>query len=276
MAINLASKYSNKVDERFTLRSLTDGIGLNTDYEWSGVKTVTVYGIDNATMNNYTRTGTARYGTPTELGDTKQDLTLSKDRSFTNTIDKGNNTEQMMVKNAGRFLARQTNEVIIPEIDAYRLAVWSAAAIANSHTATEASSATNAYAEFLTAQAALDEDKIPVIGRICFVTPAYHNFLKQDDSFVKGSDIGQKMLINGQVGEVDGVKIIKAPSSYFPANHSFILMHPKCSVSPKKLEDYKIHQDPPGISGHLIEGRLIYDCFVLDQKKNAIYAHKIA
>jgi N4-gp56 family major capsid protein len=276
MAINLATKYSNKVDERFSIKSLTEGIGLNKDYDWSGVKTVTVYGIDNATMNNYTRTGVSRYGTPTELTDTTKDYSLSKDRSFSTTIDKGNNTEQLMIKSAGKFLSRQTNEVIIPEIDIYRLAVWSAAGIANSHTAAEATTASNAYVQFLAAQAALDEDKVPVTGRICFVTPAYHNFLKQDSSFIQASDMAQKMLINGQVGEVDGVKIVKAPSSYFPANHSFILMHPKCSISPKKLEDYNVHENPPGISGHLIEGRIIYDCFVLEQKKNAIYVHTTA
>jgi hypothetical protein len=276
MAINLASKYSNKVDERFTLKSFTEGIGLNTEYDWAGVKTISVYSIDNASMNNYTRSGVARYGTPTELGDTKVDYTLSKDRSFSTTIDKGNNTEQLMIKSAGKFLSRQTNEVIVPEIDVYRIATWSAAAIANSHTDNTAVTASNAYLMLLNAQAALDEDKVPVTGRICFATPAYFNFLKQDSTFIKTSDISQKMLINGQVGEVDGVKIVKVPSTYFPADHAFVLMHPKCSVSPKKLEDYKVHQDPPGISGHLIEGRLIYDCFVLEQKKNAIWAHKVA
>ncbi len=276
MAINLASKYSSNVDERFSLLSVTENIGLNKEYDWSGVKTVTVYEVDTAPMNNYSRTGTARYGEAGELGDGKNDYTLSKDRSFTYTIDRGNATEQLMIKKAGSTLARQIKEVVVPEIDAYRLAAWSTAAIANSHTATAAVDASNAYVKFLAAQEALDEDKVPQSGRICFVTPAYYNFLKQDDTFIKSGDMSQKMLINGQVGEVDGVKIIKVPSSYFPANHGFILMHPKCSVSPKKLEDYKTHDNPPGINGWLVEGRLIYDCFVLDAKKDALYAHKIA
>lgn len=275
MAINLASKYSSNVDERFSLLSVTENIGLNSEYDWAGVKTVTVYNVDTAAMNNYTRSGTTRYGTPAELGDAKTDYTLSKDRSFTYTIDRGNATEQLMIKKAGSTLARQIKEVVVPEIDVYRLAAWSAAAIANSHTDTTAITASNAYVKFLLGQEALDEDKVPQTGRICFVTPAYYNFLKQDNSFIQASDIAQKMLINGQVGEVDGVRIIKVPSSYFPANHGFILLHPKCSVSPKKLEDYKTHDNPPGINGWLVEGRVIYDCFVLEAKKNAIYAHKI-
>lgn len=276
MAINLASKYSNKVDERFSLLSLTENIGLNKEYDWAGVKTVTVYNVDTAAMNDYSRTGTARYGAAAELGDAKTDYTLAKDRSFTYTIDRGNHTEQLMIKESGKALARQMKEVVVPEIDVYRLAAWSAAAIANGHTATAAITASNAYVKFLDAQAALDEDKVSMEGRICYATPAYYNFLKQDSTFIKASDIAQKMLINGQVGEVDGVKIIKAPSSYFPASHAFVLMHPKCSISPKKLEDYKTHDNPPGINGWLTEGRVIYDCFVLTAKKNALYAHKIA
>jgi hypothetical protein len=276
VAINLASKYSSNVDERFSLLSVTENIGLNKEYDWSGVKTVTVYSVDTVAMGNYSRTGTTRYGTPEELGDTKKDYTLSKDRSFTYTIDRGNASEQLMIKKAGSTLARQIKEVVVPEIDAYRLAAWSTVAVANSHTATAAVTADNAYVKFLDAQEALDEDKVPQAGRICFVTPAYYNFLKQDDTFIKSGDLSQKMLINGQVGEVDGVKIIKIPSSYLPTNHAFILMHPKCSVSPKKLEDYKTHDNPPGINGWLVEGRLIYDCFVLEAKKDAIFAHKIA
>ena len=40
--------------------------------------------------------------------------------------------------------------------------------------------------------------------------------------------------------------------------------------APVKLTEYKIHTDAPGISGWLVEGRIRYDAFVLDQKKPAI------
>ena len=276
MAVNLASKYSKKVDERFSLLSVTENIGLNKDYDWNGVKTVTVYNIDTVAMGDYTRTGTSRYGTPTELGDTKTDYTLSKDRAFTFTIDRGNYTEQLMVKEAGKALARQIKEVVVPEIDIYRLNAWAIAAEANNHFETQEITNSNAYSCFLNAQEALDEAKVPQTGRICYVTPKFYNLLKQDDSFIKAGDLSQKMPINGQVGEVDGVKIIKIPSSYFPSNMALLLIWPRCSVSPKKLEDYKTHNNPPGINGWLIEGRIIYDCFVLEAKKDAIFVHKTA
>lgn len=249
MAVNLATKYSKRVDERFSLESLTENIGLNKEYDWTGVKTVTVYNINTAPMNSYSRQGINRYGDPAELQDITTDYSLSQDRSFTYTIDRGNYTEQLMVKEAGKSLARQIKEVVVPEIDAYRLKAWAVVAADNGHKKEAQISSTNAYTEFLEAQEALHEDKVPVKGRICYVTPRYYSLLKQDSSFIKAGDLSQKMLINGQVGEVDGVKIIMAPSTYFPDNHNFILLHPRCSVSPKKLEDYKIHNNPPGING---------------------------
>lgn len=275
MAVNLASKYSTKVDERFKLRSLTES-AVNNDYDWNGVKTVTVYSVPTVAMGNYTRSGLARYGTAAELDNTVQNLTLSRDRSFTFTIDRGNYQETQMVMESGKALARQVDEVIVPEIDIYRLATMTAAAVANGNTTTAAITSSNAYSTFLNGNGALDDDKVPMTGRIAFVTPAYYNFLKLDSSFIKSTEIAQKMLVNGQVGELDGVKIIKAPSSYFPASTAFIIAHPSATVAPKKLEDYKTHDNPPGINGWLVEGRTIYDAFVLGNKVNALYAHKTA
>ena len=40
-----------------------------------------------------------------------------------------------------------------------------------------------------------------------------------------------------------------------------------------KLEEYKTHDNPPGINGKLIEGRVLYDCFVFETKKGAICKH---
>lgn len=275
MAVNLASKYEKKVDERFKLKSLTDA-AVNHDYDWAGVDTINVYSVPTVAMNNYTKSGTSRYGTAAELDNTIQTMKLTRDRSFTFSIDRGNHQDTQMVMQAGKALARQIDEVIVPEVDSYRLAAMSAAAIANGHTKTLAVTAANAYAQLLAAGEKLDEKKVPAGGRIAFVTPSFYNFIKQDNVFIKASEIGQKMLINGQIGEVDGLKIVKAPSVYFPANHAFIICHPVATVAANKLTDYKTHDNPPGINGWLVEGRTRYDAFVLENKKSALYAHKTA
>jgi N4-gp56 family major capsid protein len=275
MAQNLASKYSSKVDERLKLGSFTEA-AINRDYDWEGVNSISVYSVATSPMNNYSSTGLSRYGTAAELDNSVQTLTLTRDRSFTFTIDRKNYQDTQMVMESGKALARQIDEVIVPEIDIYRLAAMSAAGITAGNTATAAVTTSNAYKVFLDGGAALDEDKVPAAGRISFVTPAYYNFLKQDSTFIKASEIAQNMLIKGQVGEVDGVKIVKVPSTYLPANTAFIITHPMATVSPTKLEDYKVHDNPPGINGWLVEGRKRYDAFVLNNKANCIYVHKTA
>ena len=75
---------------------------------------------------------------------------------------------------------------------------------------------------------------------------------------------------------VDGIPIITAPTSWLPKNTAFIITNPVACVAPIKLADYKIHDNPPGINGWLVEGRVIYDAFVLNNKKGAIYVHKTA
>lgn len=114
MAINLASQYSKKVDERFKLKSLTN-VAVNKDYDWVGVNSINVYSIPTVAMNDYTASGTGRYGTPAELQNTIQTMTVTKDRSFTFTIDRKNYQDTQMVMEAGKALARQIDEVIVPK-----------------------------------------------------------------------------------------------------------------------------------------------------------------
>ena len=103
--INYASKYATLVDERFSLGSLTGGL-VNNNYDWLGVETVNVYSIPTSTMNDYSLTGTSRYGTPEELQNKVQELKVTKDRSFTFTIDRKSHDDSMMAMEAGKAGAK--------------------------------------------------------------------------------------------------------------------------------------------------------------------------
>lgn len=275
MAINYAKKYQKAIDQAFALGSLTK-VAFGGKFDFIGAKTAVVYTLTTQAMGDYTRTGANRYGTPTEVQDTVKEYTISKDRSFSSVIDKGNYIQQNLVKTTGAFIKAQTDEQATPEFDTYNLAVLYASATTASQVTTVATSKTNAYETFLALQEKLDDAKVPVKGRVAFVKSSYHNQLKQDDSFVKASDMAQEMLVNGQVGEVDAVRIIKAPASYFPTNVNIILTHPSANVNPMQLEDLNVHENPPGISGALIEGRFIYDAFTFEAKIKACAANKIA
>ena len=275
MAVNLASKYSPQVDERFYKASQT-AIALNNQYKFNGVKTVNVYSIPTVVMRDYARSGLARYGTPTDLQNNIQALTVTKVRAFSFIIDRGDKTQSEMVMDAGRALTRQIREVVVPEIDTYVLDKIARAAFGAGHTSATAATKNNAYELFLKGQESLGNQNVPDSGRVCFCSYAFANFLKQDPAFMMESQRSKEMIDKGVLGEVDGAKIVKVASSRLPTGCSFILTHPEAACAPKQLEDYKIHDNPPGISGWLVEGRVIYDCFVLSQKLGATYYHGTA
>lgn len=270
MAINYASKYAQKIDEKFARESMTSS-AVNNDYDFVGVKTVNVYSVPTAEMNDYTVTGTSRYGTPSELQSNVQEMTMSCDRSFTFTIDRGTYNDTQMSNAAGAALQRQIREVVVPEIDKYRFTKICSGA---GKTVTGTVDKTNAYDAFLTGTAALIDSNIPIAGCVAFVSTNFYKNIKEDASFIKNSEISQDMLIKGQVGMIDGIPIIVVPASYLPANVEFIITNQSAVTSPVKLSEYKIHDNPPGINGWLVEGRVYYDAFVLNQKKNAIYVFK--
>lgn len=272
MAIEYATKYSGKVDERFAIASMT-AQAVNNDYEFTGVDTVKVYSIPTVALNDYELTGLSRYGTPSDLQNEVQTLVLTQDKAFTFVIDRKSLDDTQGAMEAGRALRRQIDEVVIPTVDKYRLKVMAEGA---GETGTGTITKTNAYAALLEGTSTLLEAGVPMTGRIAYVTPAFYAAIKQDSSFIRSGDAAQEMLIRGSVGVVDGVNIIPVPASYLPSGTNFLLTHKVATVGPVKLESYKIHDNPPGINGKLVEGRIRYDAFVLKNKAAAIYLHKTA
>ncbi len=272
MAINYASKYAQKIDEKFTREAMTSP-AVNNDYDFVGVKTVNVYTVPTAQMNDYSATGTSRYGAPEEIENSVQELTMSQDRSFTFTIDRGTYNNTQMSNAAGAALQRQIREVVVPEIDKYRFKkICEGAPEDNVVTGTVSKS--TAYDAFLTGTTALFEANVPISGSVAYVSAGFYKCIKEDSSFIKNGDSAQDMLIKGQIGTIDGIPIVVVPSSYLPEDVEFIITNRAATTSPVKLSEYKIHDNPPGINGWLVEGRVYYDAFVLDNKKDAIYVYK--
>jgi len=272
---NYASKYAGQIQKAFVLGSLTES-AVNKNFSWAGQQAINVFSLTTQALEDYTVTGTNRYGTPTELSNEVQTMTLTKDRSFSTTIDQMTLDDTNGATKVGEFLKLQIDEQITPEIDAYRLDVMQDAAIGNGSVEVSAVTSGNAYSVLLAGQEVLGNAKVPVKGRIAFISYSYYSFIKLDTTFMLASEIAMKDRVNGMVGMVDGVKLIPVPSSYLPSNVAFILTHPVATVAAEKLTEYKINKKAPGISGALIEGRIRYDAFVLDTKVDAIYVHASA
>ena len=273
MAIDLVTQYLPYVDELFSTES-KKSLLTNQDLSWTGAHTIKVYKVTTASMNDYGRSGPSegewsRYGKVQGLDATTEEFTLKKARSFTFAIDKLDKDETGGQLAAASALARQVREVVIPEVDTYVYGVMATGA--GQKPEAVALTADNIYTEIIKASNALDNEEVPETGRIIVVTPDVYLLMKQCKDIVMETDIGNDLRLKGVISNLDGANVIKVPKQRLPTDFGFMVAHPVACVAPTKLEDDKTHQDPPGISGELVEGRICYDAFVLENKAKAIY-----
>lgn len=273
MAIELAIKYLPYVDEVFTQES-KKSLLTNNDFSFDGAETVKLYKINTAEMNDYGRRGAAegnwsRYGAIKDLDATTETATLKRDRSFTFVIDKLDKDQTGNSLAGASALARQLREVVIPEVDTYTYDVMCEGA--GYKPAAVALTSDNIYDEIIKASAALDDALVPETGRVLTVTPAVYLLMKKCKDITMETEIGNDMRVKGVIANIDGAVTIKMAAARLPENFGFMLSHKSACCAPTQLAEYKTHQDPPGISGELVEGRIVYDAFVFENKAKAIY-----
>lgn len=272
--IDLVTKFLPLVDEKFTTES-KKSLLTNTDFDWTGAHSIKVYKISTSGMNDYDRGGAntaqnwSRFGPVAGLDATTEEMTLKKDRSFTFAIDKLDTDETAQQLQAASALERQLREVVIPEVDTYVYGVMCAGA--GIIPAPLALTTSNICGEIFKANTALDNAEVPETGRVIVVTPDVYLLMKQSKDIFLETDVAENMRLKGVIAQLDGAQVIKVPANRLPSGFGFMVAHSVATVAPSKLEDYRIHQDPPGISGALVEGRICYDAFVLDNKAKAIY-----
>ncbi len=281
MAINLATKFESKTSNLVKARRKSKEF-TNQDWSWDGVNAIIVSTLTDPVMGNYDPAAAAnRYGSASEVEDTQQTWTLTRDRSWTKTMDKKNQQDAMMIRKPGSYLAQATKNVLVPEIDTYIFqSIATTAAVYNRDdiAADTATTASNAWTNLTLIGADITDNEAPEEGRIAAMTAAYYNFLKQS-GMVLASDIGQNIRQSGDLGTVDNNKVVVVPSSRMPTTSGavdLIVSHPSATVAPEKLVDYTLHNNPPGFSGDLLEYRHRYDSFTDVNRIYSVGIHAVS
>ncbi|MBW3088822.1 coat protein [Bifidobacterium sp. 82T24] len=70
--------------------------------------------------------------------------------------------------------------------------------------------ATKAYDAIVDLATALDKQNVPDLGRWVIVNPDFYGLLRKDNRFITGSDAAHNTLLNGVVGEIAGMTILKS------------------------------------------------------------------
>lgn len=269
MAINLASKYESQILSKWTKESFLAG-KVSNKYSFNGVRTISIYTPVTVALSDYTRSGTNRFGTPVEMQDTVQELSLTQDKAFAITIDKGNNADQLNIKGAGEMMNLQMKEQMVPHLDKYALGVWAKHAGKSAViSAPTKSTIVGLLADGLTE---LDNQLVPDDMRWIFVGASNFNKIRLADEYMNSDPLSSQILPKGVVGTFMNASVVKVPDSYMPTGVQFLIVHRDAVIFPVKLKTLRILTDVAGLDGALLEGRHYFDAFVLGQKANGIYA----
>lgn len=267
MAINLTTKYASTIEKLYTHTSFLRA-HCKANVEMTGAKTCRVYMLNTTPVVDYTRNGNSRYGEVKDVQDTVVEYMMTQDKSFTGVVDKGDESEQAISNKSGLWMRQQIAEQCVPTGDKYGFA-----RIAKlGHIAGVTAEPTKSTIVTMVYDAAtyMDEHLVPENGRVLFVRAKDYPKIILSDEWHGLDSLAGKQLPTGTVGQIAGFTVVKVPSNMFPTDVYMVAAQESALAFPYRINDTKIHQDPPGISGALIEGRQTYDLFVLASKADAV------
>ena len=122
------------------------------------------------------------------------------------------------------------------------------------------------------ASQALDDALVPDDNRYLYLTSEMYKLVCTSDEFAGVDVLARQSIAKGVCGEVFGMNVVRVPKSYLPDDVYFLVAHKDAVLMPYKIADAKVHEDPVGVSGALIEGRHYYDAYVLGAKCGGVYA----
>lgn len=276
MAINYITKVGKEkvqamLIETFKRGALSDQ-SVNQDYNFDGAKGIKLTNVATVALKDYNR-GTG-YGDADSLSTTQTEYLMTQDKYFSIVIDKMDLDESGYALEATKVLKRQLDKEVIPVVDKYRFNKMATATGIGSSAVTLTKA--NVIDELYKITEWFDENEIPMTERVINITSKAVTLIKTSDSFVSNRDLGTPITISGQIGELDGMAVVKVPSNRFPAKVNMIACHKSACVAPIKLEDTMIHPTSERYSGALLNGRFVYDAFVIKELSKAVYVQKDA
>ena len=268
MAINIHERYEKQLAQEFEKHSY---IGKNTNKDWSfeGVGTIKVSTADKMPLVDYKRKGTQRFGELNEIGDSVQSMTVTQDKGFSGSIDAGYASEQQKIKRAGQIMQTQVRDVLNPHIDHYAFGKWSKdGGIIKGMAAPTKANITNAVFDAVTA---MDNEDVPMEGKVLYIGSTHFNNLRLSKEFLEAQSLVGRILGKGEVGMVADCKVVKMPDRMLPAGVHFMITHPSSVILAKKINMTRILEEVMGVHGSVLEGRSIFDAFVLGARAAGVY-----
>lgn len=295
--LNYATEYLNELSQWFP-RVLMFGdlyaTPNNNRYRWTGSKTIEIPSIRTSGRTNGDRDaiGTAQRN----YDNAWEPKTLTRHRQWSTLVHPKDIDETNYVASIGNITQVFNETQKFPEMDAYTIskiyADWSNAQVVDEKgqamsADTTVLSVNNILGVFDALMLKMDNARVPVNGRILYVTNEANQLLKDADGISRSMDITRgPNAIDRRVNRLDEVQIKPVPSELMKTVYDFtegwtpdasakqinmFLVHPLAVITPVTYEFAKL--DAPSA---VTNGKYYYyeesfeDVFILNKKASAI------
>ena len=277
--IELAQKCLPVLEEIYSTESLTAQLDAQTKNDYSGTPEVKVLTVETDGLGNYSRENGYPEGDVTATWETFK-LACERGKEF--SVDRMDDEETLGLT-FGAVTGDFERVHVVPEIDAYRFAVYATGA---GTSVPKAITEENIIAEIDEAVKVMDAEEIPAAGRILYINTILKPVLNRGIARQWGSDATISTLLK----EYNDMKITYVPPKRFVTGVTlgekgfsvtegakkinFMLIHKDAVKQAKKLAMPKVfdpdtNQDKDAWK---LQYRLYHDAFVKEGKKLGIYS----
>lgn len=240
----------------------------NRDYEGQirqAGNTVKIAAVGDVALGDYTKD--SDIPDPVSLTDTDQTLTVDQQKYFNFYVDSIDRAQQNV--NVLEEAMRRSAWKLRDAADTYLAGVMNAG-VAESNKIGSAETPIvptkdDAYEHLVDLGVLLDEANVPLEGRFVVVPAWFHGLLLKDDRFIlPGTMLGERRLMNGEVGEAAGFTILKSNNVPNDAGteYKIIAGHPVATTYVEQVLDISTYQ-PEKRFGDAVKGLHVYGAKVL-------------
>ncbi|HEV8591189.1 MAG TPA: hypothetical protein VGQ55_03730 [Pyrinomonadaceae bacterium] len=240
----------------------------NRDYDGDireAGNTVKIASIGDVTIDNYVKD--SDIADPTALTDSDQTLVIDQQKYFNFYVDSVDRAQQNV--NVLEEAMRRSAWKLRDEADRYLAGLMDTGVAAGnkigSISTPKIPTKDDAYEYLVDLGVLLDESDVPMEGRFVVVPAWFHGLLLNDERFVRsGTPIGDRRLMNGEVGDAAGFTILKSNNvpNTTGAKYKILAGHSMATSYVEQIVDVKTYQ-PEKRFGDAVKGLHVYGAKVV-------------
>ena len=288
--IELAEKFQPILDEIYKKESLTARLdGLSKPVDHNDARTVYVYKTSMVGLGDYDRATGFAAGNVTGVWEA---LELTKDRGRAFSVDAMSDEETLGMA-FGTLVGEFIRTKVVPELDAYRFAVYAGKATGKP-TAAALTTSSGVLTAIDLAQKTLDGKEVPREGRVLYASEDIYYLLKGALTRTWVSD----GTVDRNIERLDGMDVVMVPQTRFyegidlidgsdPSTGgygqtsgkkklNFLLLHPSAVLQIAKHNPLRVFAPDLNQTADawLFQYRIYHDAFVYDNKTDSVYVHR--